>query len=69
MACTSATANAALLQPVEHGEQPVDQILLVQHVEHAGLAAHRLVEFLVLLGVVQLDDERRRERVLARRRP
>ena len=55
--------------PVEHGEEPVDQVLLVQHVEHAGLADHRLVEILVLLGIVQLDDERRRERLLDRRRP
>ena len=65
-ACTSATANAALDSPVEHREQPVDQVLLVQHVQHAGLAGHRFVEVLVLLGIVELDDERRRERVLAR---
>ena len=53
-------------QPVEHREQPVDQVLLVQHVEHAGLADDRVVEVLVLLGIVELDDERRGEGVLAR---
>ena len=65
-ACTSATANAALDRPVEHREQPVDEVLLVQYVQHAGLAGHRIVEVLVLLGIIQLDDERRRERVLPR---
>ena len=65
-ACTNATANAALRQAVEHREQPVDQVLLVQHVEHAGLPDDRLVKILVLLGIVELDDERSRERLLAR---
>jgi hypothetical protein len=45
-------------QAVQHREQPVDQLLLIQHAKHTGLALHRGVKVLVLLGIVQLDDER-----------
>ena len=65
IACTTAIANVDVGQRVEHREEPVDQLLLVEDVAHAGLALHRLVEILVLVRVVELDDERRRERVLA----
>ena len=52
-------------QAVQNGEKPVDQLLLVEQVVDPGLALHGGVEFGVLLGMLQLDDERRRERILA----
>src|ERR1700743_2084570 len=52
-------------QAVQHGKEPVDQLLLVEHMVDSGLALHRRVEFRVLLRVFELDDERRRESVLA----
>ncbi len=66
MACTSATANAALLMPSSTANSRSIKSFWFSHVEHTRLAAHRVVEVLVLLGVVELDDERRGERVLAR---
>lgn len=55
-----------MLQTIKDREQPVNQLLLIQHVQDAGLPLHSGVKVLVLLGVLQLDNERRRERILAR---
>ena len=49
--------EGGVAQAVQHGEQPVDQFLLVEHMVNAGLALHCGVKVAVLLGILQLDDE------------
>ena len=65
-ACTSATANAALDSPSSTANSRSIRSFWFSTFSTPGWPAIDIVEVLVLLGIVQLDDERRREGVLPR---
>jgi len=50
-------SESSVAEAVQHGEEVIDQILLIEQMINPGLTLHRGVKLVVLLGILQLDDE------------